>query len=108
MDRKKRIEQEVQKTLEQFQKAEQLPPDPYFYTRLKSRLDEKQRMGVKIPVLLKPAFLAMLLILNVVTASWYLGVVGTSSNYNDRQELVTWMANEFRVQPESVELLIVK
>ncbi|RMG41168.1 MAG: hypothetical protein D6732_02755 [Methanobacteriota archaeon] len=108
MNRKKRIEQEVQKTLEQFQQADRLPPDPYFYTRLKSRLAEKQRKGEKLPVLLKPAFLTLLFLLNIITAGWYWSAVNTSTQTNARQELVTMMASEFRAQPENIELFNVK
>lgn len=108
MNRKEKIEQEVRKTLEQFDQAEKLPPDPYFYTRLKSRLDEKQHRGVRFPALLKPAFLALLFILNVLTASWYLSAGSTATQSNGRQELAALFASEFRTQQENIELFNVK
>ena len=105
MDRKKRIEQEVQKTLAQFEKAEQLPPDPYFYTRLKSRLEERQRSEAKLPLLLRPAFLALLFVLNIISAGWYLSSDSIDTAATERQELSTLFASDFHVQQENFELL---
>jgi hypothetical protein len=105
MDRKQRIEYEVQKALEQFEKAEQLPPDPYFYTRLKSRLDERQRSEAKLPLLLRPAFLALLFFLNIISAGWYLSSGNFDTAAAERQELSTLFASDFHVQQENFELL---
>ncbi len=43
MNKKEKIEQKIRKTLDQFDHAEQLPPNPYFYTRVQARLEETRR-----------------------------------------------------------------
>ncbi|GAB4376949.1 MAG: hypothetical protein Kow0042_23910 [Calditrichia bacterium] len=108
MNKQEKIEQEINKTLAQFEKAEKLEPDPYFYTRLKARLAEKERRRVGIPAILKPVLLTILLLLNVSTAVWYLESSATSFGQDARQELVQLLSTDFQPQHGEVDLLNLK
>jgi len=47
MDTNARIEHLVQQTLDQFERPESLPPNPYLYTRIRQRLEARsERRGV--------------------------------------------------------------
>ncbi len=41
MNKQEKIQNEIDKTLGMFEKKESLPPNPYFYTRVQQRLNEK-------------------------------------------------------------------
>jgi hypothetical protein len=70
-DKKVIIEEEVQKTIEQLDTSEKLIPDPYFYSKIKSRLENSGKQKKSINIILKPAMLILLIIFNVTTIFWY-------------------------------------
>ena len=74
MKKNEKIEREIGKTLNCFDAAERLKVDPYFYTRLRTRIADEE--GGRRSVLkgffslnvLRPAFLTVVLLLNILTA----------------------------------------
>lgn len=69
---KESIDRQVEETLRRFDEIETIAGSPFFYTRLQARLEDRgtQKGGV-IPWILsaralRPAFLALLIALNVV------------------------------------------
>ena len=98
MDRKKKIEQEIAKTLEQFDRVERLPEDPYFYTRLQARLKSREETNALFPRVLRPAIVTALLLLNIGTAYFYLNTGTSGQTTGQRQELAQMMAEELSMQ----------
>ena len=96
MDQKDRIENEIQKTLNQFDQQNPLPRDPFFYTRLQAQLDSRRQQRRLFSAALKPALLALLVVANVGTATWYL--TGSEASQTDsRQELIEYLSDDFNV-----------
>lgn len=71
MNRKEKIEIEVNKTLEMFDKKESLTPNPFFITRIKQRINESSNNEKSFISILKPAFFSLLIVINISTAVWY-------------------------------------
>ena len=68
MNKKEKIERDIQKTLDQFENVEQLPPNPYFFTRVQARLEETQKQQSVFSTILRPALLTALVAINLSTA----------------------------------------
>jgi len=100
MNKKEKIEQEISKTLEQFDQAEKLPPNPYFYTRVQARLEEKKRQQNVFFAILKPALIIALVAVNMSTAIWYLGGTEQKDQTNSRQELVEILAGDLELDDD--------
>jgi hypothetical protein len=78
MDKRKRVREEVEETMALMDQMETLDPGPYFYTRVEARLRGEERearvrlldlLGSRI---LKPALLALLLLINLFSAVYFL------------------------------------
>ena len=108
MERKQKIEQEVQKTLEQFDRAERLRPNPFFYTRVRARIDERERAKrwSFLAGVLKPAFLVLLVVFNTITAAFFLRDKATESM--DRRELVMAFAQELGLETRETDLFVIE
>lgn len=104
MNKKDKIEQEVQKTLELFDTASHLPPNPYFYTRVKARLEEKLRQRHVLAAILRPALLTIFLVINVSTAVWYLNASDQEVQSGSHQELVELLTNDFNTDNNQTDL----
>jgi len=98
MTKKEKIEQEVQKTLEGFDQAERLKSNPFFYTRLKARIDDLHPQKQKIRGwelawgILKPALLFLIIALNIFTATLFLK--NRNNEYSSREQLLNAFAQE--------------
>jgi hypothetical protein len=98
MTRKEKIKQEVQKTLDFFNQAERINSDPFFYTRLKARIEEldtqpRQLQGWKIVwSILKPALIVCIVALNIMTATMFLK--NQTQGYSNREQLLEAFAQE--------------
>lgn len=94
MKREERVEQEVEKTLQQFDRAERIRPDPFFYTRVQARLKDSNRARGRILVfgVLKPALLVLLVACNVATAAVLLKSGGADAI--DRSAVVSAVGEE--------------
>lgn len=106
MKKNEKIEQEIRKTLDQFDHAEQLPPNPYFYTRVQARLEEKHRQQSVLPVFLRVAFLTVLFAINFVTGVWYLGGIDQTYQTDTRQELAGILAADLKLDTEEGSIFL--
>ncbi len=70
MDRKQTIQNEIDKTLQQFERAERLQPNAFLLTRIKAQIASENQVSPKTWALrvLRPALLALIVAANVVTA----------------------------------------
>jgi hypothetical protein len=96
MSKKEDIQNEIKKTLDCFDRTEPIKTDPYFYTRLKARLEDTEsteiKLGWGIWNVLKPALLMSIIALNI-----YTGLMFFKSQKVDepnRQELINSFAQE--------------
>jgi hypothetical protein len=106
MNKQNKIEVEIEKTLDLFDKKELLPPNPYFYTRVKQRLNEKKKMEFSIYSVLKPAFFTALLALNLTTALWYTSSDNLIINTESDIELVDILKSDFNLESDQTENLL--
>ena len=78
MDKRKRVREEVEKTMSLLDRMENLEAGPFFYTRVEAKLRSKEReKKIKLPGflgagVLKPALLVLLLMINLVSAVFFL------------------------------------
>ncbi len=100
MNKKEKIEQEISKTFEQFENADKLPLNQYFYTRVQARLEEKQKKQNVFFAILKPALIIALVVANMSTAIWYLGGSEEQDQANTRQELLEMLASDLKLDNE--------
>lgn len=97
---KDRVEREIQETLSSLDNIDNVEPEPYFYTRLKSRIEESGRLRdpwvVWTPLggRLVPAVVAAVFILNVLSAFVVLSDSGDSST-ELQQEYYEALAEEY-------------
>ena len=98
MTKKEKIEQEVQKTLESFDQAERLKSNPFFYTRLKAKIDDLHSQKEKSQGwefawgILKPASLLLIIVLNIFTATLFLK--NRNNEYLSREQMLDAFAQE--------------
>ncbi len=105
MNKKEKIEQQINKTLDQFDHAEQLPPNPYFYTRIQTHLEQQQRQQNIYSAILKPAALfTVLIVINIGTAFWYLDGNEQSYETNSQQELSELLAGDLNMEQDQADL----
>ncbi len=98
MNKKENIESEIQKTMKQFELKEQLQPNPYFYTRVKTRLDERRSKPRKFySVILQPALLTALVALNLSTAIWYFNSSEQYSETIKKTNLIDIFSEDFKI-----------
>lgn len=78
MDKQKRVQEEVEKTMSLLDRMENLEAGPYFYTRIEARLRSKEReektklLGFLGARVLKPALLLLLLMINLISVFFFL------------------------------------
>ena len=70
-------ENEIEETLKYLKPDKRLTVDPYFYTRLKAKIDEGKKEGDLAKEkwtfgFFKPAFLFIVIILNIISAFYFL------------------------------------
>ena len=98
MTKKEKIEQEVQKTFESFGQAERLKSNPFFYTRLKARIDDLHSQKQKTRGwefawgILQPALFLLIIVLNIFTATLFLK--NRNNEYSSREQLLDAFAQE--------------
>ncbi len=101
--RKDLIEDEIQRTLDLFDSADQIKPSPNFYAAVQGRLMKKSEQKT-LAVFLRPVVLASLLAINLVTTIWYLGSSEISSQTTTRQELLNILVDDLNLETESLDL----
>ncbi|OGN89175.1 MAG: hypothetical protein A2Z74_01230 [Chloroflexi bacterium RBG_13_46_9] len=98
MTRKEKIEQEVQKTFESFDQVERLKSNPFFYARLKTRIDDLYSKKKKIRGwefarrVLKPALLLLIIALNIFSATLFFKY--RTQDYTNREQLLDFWGQE--------------
>lgn len=108
MNKKEKIEQEINKTLAQFDNAERMLSNPYFYTRVQARLEEKQRQKTGFSAILKPALIIALVVINITTTVWYLNF-GTQVNQSEsRQELLDILSEDLNLDNNQSNFVIIE
>jgi hypothetical protein len=85
MDKQKRLQEEVDKTLEMMDRMESLEAGPYFYTRLEAKLRSRERE--KRHWALRPVLLTLLIVINVISAVFFL--VESQNTRTSREEYQT-------------------
>lgn len=103
MDRKGRIEQEINKTLEVFDLEEKMPHNPHFFAHLQERMEEKPKERVVFATL-RPVLLASLLVFNIVTAISFLSDSGITSQEITEQDPYELFANDFNLNQSQTDL----
>lgn len=104
MNKQTKIEKEISKTLENFEKTEHLPPNPYFYAQVMARLEEKHKKQNAFSLLLKPALLAALLLINVFTMLWYYNSSSVHQS-SARQKLLEVLSTDLKIESRQNNLL---
>ena len=98
--KKEHIEGEIQKTLDQFDAAEQLPPDPFFFTRLQARLEQQNQQRGILLVFLRPALLTALVALNLSTAVWYFSRSDQQDQASSQQQFIQILARDLALETD--------
>jgi hypothetical protein len=106
MNKKEKIQNEIDKTLGMFEKKESLPPNPYFYTRVQQRLNEKTKKEFSIFNVLKPAFFTALIALNLTTAIWYTSSDSSVISIETDLELVDILKSDLNLESDQTQSLI--
>ena len=106
MKKQEKIEQEITKTLTQFEKAEVLQPNPYLFTRIQQRLNEKNKRRNYFPRALKPAFFSALLAVNIITTVWYLNAEDLNNSNNSKLKLIEILSGDFNLENDQSDFLL--
>lgn len=106
MSKQEKIQKEIDKTLGLFDKKESLKPNPYFYTRVQQRINEKPKKEFSLSAILKPAFFTVLVTLNLTTAIWYTSSDGIISSSETEIELVDILKTDFNLESDQTENLL--
>ncbi|MCP4402168.1 MAG: hypothetical protein GY801_33305 [bacterium] len=108
MTEKERIRQEVEKTLQCFDGIEKIEPRPFFFTRLKARINstDAEKKRVKQSgwgfAALRPALLSLLIVLNFVSAIVIFR--GNETRSDNRSEYLSAFAEEYSFTQETEDL----
>lgn len=108
MSKKEKIEQEIQKTLDQFENPEKLPPNPYFFTRVQARLEETRKQQSVMAAILRPALLTVLVAINLGTAFWYFSGDEQQVQIDARQELAEILQDDLTLENEENNIFIIE
>lgn len=98
MEKKKRIDEEVNRTLNIFDEIPQIKENPFLYTKIKARLDGETSAGKQknyLAGILKPALLALILTLNALTAYYYFDTDLSSQQTTSSYSLVDQLNEEY-------------
>jgi hypothetical protein len=108
MNKREKIEREIDKTLGQFEKKDSLEPNPYLNTRIQQRLDERNRKKLNFSAILKPAFFTALIAINLYTAVWYINLSDAYNYADSNQGLVEILSSDFNLENDQSDILIVE
>ncbi len=108
MKKQEKIESEIEKTLNQFENIETLEPNPYLFTRIKQKLEEKNKSKFNVEVILKPAFFTLLFAVNLITTIWYVNSTDEYYRTDTNQGLVEILSSDFNLENDQSDILIVE
>jgi hypothetical protein len=106
-ERKEQIDKEVEKTFQQLDRFERLGNDPFFYTRLQAQLKSVRNQHVPSGLVLfvtrnlRPAFLVLLLLLNLVSA--LIVFQNRNSASNSQTANISSFADEYSINDKSYD-----
>ena len=113
MDKRKRVQEEVEKTMACLDQMENLEAGPYFYTRVESRMRSKKReekiklpgfLGVRV---LKPALLLLLLMVNLISVILLLEKSGDTELVEDKyRSHASQLAREYWPSQDSYDISV--
>ena len=106
--KKEKIQSEIDKTLDLLDQKDSLKPNPYFYTRIKQRIDEKNKKVFSLSSVLKPAFFTLLLMLNLTTVIWYTNSEEIADFSESELELVDILKSDLDLEEDLSENLILE
>lgn len=106
MNDQEKIEREINKTLEQFEKAERLPANPFFFTRVQQRINERSSKHPAIYGFLKPALVTGLLAVNILTFVWYFTVSNANDTTSSRQELIEMLSDDLNLNHDQNNIFL--
>lgn len=112
MDKKKLIEQEVEKILHCFDHAEKIKSNPFFFTRVQAAIndvDKKQnrlRISLLFENLLRPAFIVGIVILNLITAGFTLS--RKDNQITSKSKVIYTFAEEYSFTQKDYDILKMK
>jgi len=106
MDKRAQIEQLIQKTLDQFDHPDTLPPNPYLYSRIQQRLESESTEGRMFPAFIRTALLGALVALNVLVSYWYLTGAEQYGSSDTRQELLNVLASDLNMVDDQNDLSV--
>ena len=111
MKSKEQIEQEVMKTLQCFEQRESIECNPFFATRVLARirsLEEEQRARSLRKVFslgyLRPALLALIVVLNIASA--IIVFRGSQTQTNVREQYLTAFADEYALNQQEYDAFL--
>jgi len=107
MNTKEIINQEVEKTLDCFKQLGKLPASPYFYTRLQAKMNspqkEEENHGTIFSYRLwRPAFIGIIIVLNLTTAVLVYLSNGQGKDLTD--DTLTVLATEYNLNQDDRDL----
>ena len=108
MNKKEKIEQEINKTLSQFEHKDSLPPNPYFFTRVQQRLNKQPGNESTLLAFLKPALIIVLFVINIGTVIWYFNNGITYNSFDKRQELIEILSSDLNLGKDQNNLFLVE
>ena len=103
------IEQEIEKTLDSYNKTEKIECSPFFYTRLMGNiesLEKKQKHKVfesDLIRLLRPTLLILIIILNIVSGIYFFNY--TTEQSQERSQYIKSLSEEFTIQRTNYTLM---
>jgi len=105
LNKKEKIEQQINKTLDQFENAEQLTPNPYFFTRVQAHIEERQHKNNRFAAILRPALLTTLVAINLSTAFWYMSGDDQIAQADTHQELIELLGSDLELENNQSNIL---
>lgn len=107
MSNKKRIEQEVEKTLKLLEEIEQLELNPFLYTRIRARMKREEdagiesSAGIKLNSKLIPAFLVVLFLINLYSIFSLYDSFGKTEFTKNRTQYIEKFAEDYMLSQNS-------
>jgi len=106
MEKEKRIMEEVEKTLHSIDNITNLETNPFLFTRIKAKIVDnsvEQIKEGKTSLVLKPAALILLLLINIVTAVFFLNSNSSGQAVNKNTTLVESLTEDYQYSQTEYE-----
>lgn len=104
MNKKERVEIEINKTLELLETTERLSHNPLFFSRLQERLREKTKVNV-FSLVFRPILLTCLLALNIITVIAYMSTDESADQTLNEQDPITIFASDFNLDQNNILII---